>query len=84
MNTETQEILNDPDAMAAIGQAENEMVLQSFTVGIMNLAIEAEVWGNGEGVGISPAVLFERVGELMEQALKDRAMIRQKYKVSLL
>ena len=81
MDTETQEILNDPDAMAAIGKAENEAVLANFKAGILNLAAMAELWGPDTA---DDKGLFEAVGELMEKALKDRAMIRQKYKVSLL
>ena len=81
MDTETQEILNDPDAMAAIGKAENEMVLANFKAGILNLAADAQLWGDADGFDVG---LFEAVGELMEKALKDRAMIRHKYKVSLL
>lgn len=84
MNTETQEIPADLETMRALGEAENELVLNTFKVGIMHLALEAETWGSQEGIGITDAQLFEKVGELMEWALAARKDIRAKYKVSLL
>lgn len=84
MNTETQEILNDPEAMAAIGKAENEAVLASFKAGILGMAYQASLWGTGDGVALPDDALFEAVGDLMEQALKKRRDIRLKYKISLL
>lgn len=82
--TETQAILADSEAMKAIGEAENEVVLASFRDGIIALAHEAEVWGSEPGVGVSNEVLLERVWELMETAFNARKEIRAKYKVSLL
>lgn len=81
---ETFEILTDPDAMKAIGEAENQMVLENFAKAIINLAQEAELWEGSPETRLTHEQLFYRVGNLMEQALKDRAMIRAKYKVSLL
>lgn len=84
MNTETQEIQADLETMRALGQAENELILNTFKAGILHLALDAEIWGSQEGIGITDAELFEKVGELMEWALKARMDIRTKYKVSLL
>lgn len=84
MNTETQEIVADLETMRALGETENELVLNTFKVGILHLAHEAEIWGSEPGIGITDAELFEKVGDLMEWALKARLDIRLKYKVSLL
>lgn len=81
---ETEAILTDPETMRAIGEAENEMVLANFAQAIINLAVEAELWEGSPEIRLTHEQLFYRVGNLMEQALKDRAMIRAKYKVSLL
>lgn len=81
---ETQEILSDHETMMALAAAENEMVLAQLRVGILNLAQEIEIWeGAGDQVA-SDVVTLNRVQGLMERALRDRAMIRLKYKVSLL
>lgn len=80
----TQEILSDHETMMALAAAENEMVLAQLRVGILNLAQEIEIWeGAGDQVA-SDVVTLNRVQGLMERALRDRAMIRLKYKVSLL
>lgn len=81
---ETQEILNDPEAMKAIAAAENEVVLANFKLAIIKLAHEAEVWGSLAEIGVPDEDLFKAVGDLVEDALKARGLIRLKYKVSLL
>lgn len=76
--SETDAIMADPDALKAIGQAENEIILADFKIGIVDLAQEAV---DGK---VTDAEMFERVGDMMEAALKARANIRLKYKTSLL
>lgn len=77
-------VLGDYNTLLAIAAAENEVVLAQFRVGILNLAQEIEVWeGAGDQVA-SDTITLNRVQALMERALRDRAMIRTKYKVSLL
>src|SRR5687767_7045867 len=81
---ETVAIPSNADTMKAIGEAENEMVLENFAKAIMDLAHEAELWEGSPETRLTHEQLFARVGTLMEKALQDRANIRIKYKVSLL
>lgn len=78
-----QDLITTEDAKAQ-GLAENEAVLANFAQAILTLAQELDTWGEGPEVGMTHEMLFNRVGNLMEQALRDRARIRKEYKLSLL
>lgn len=81
---ETQENLSDHETLMALAAAENEMVLAELRVGILALALEIETWAGVDDTIAADMVVLNRTQALMERALQARAMIRLKYKVSLL
>lgn len=82
--SETDAIMSDPDALKAIGMAENEVVLATFKQGILDLAQEIVDWEIANAQSVNDADIFQRVQDMLEQALQARASIRRRYKISLL
>lgn len=81
---ETKEIMNDAVTMQALATAENDVILASFTAGIIKIAHEAQVWGSTPGIGMPDEMVWSKVSDLMEQALRARGNIRARYGVTRL
>lgn len=81
---ETKAIMDDAVAMQALATAENDVVLASFTAGIIKIAHEAQVWGSIPGIGEPELMVWDKVSDLMEQALRARGNIRARYGVTIL
>lgn len=82
--SETKAIMDDEVAMQALATAENDVILASFTAGIMRIAHEVTIWGSDGNLGLPDEMVWQKVNDLLEQALRARGNIRARYGVTLL